>query len=932
MLARSLFVLALVFCLGSQPASAQRPGQKPPTGKPANKQPNKKDGQAKPGEKKEGADKKEAVESVKRPEKPPRPPDPREFEAKPDERGLVNFNFYGQSWPDLVQWLAKISNYSLDWQELPKDYVNITTSRPYTVPEIHDLFNRLLLERGFTMVKKGRILAVNRIEKIDPSLLVRVDDESELLDLPAHELVKITFHLPEKLKADQVAADIKFLLSPHAKVHPLVTTNRLLVIDAVINLREASQLINAEHLAAASHLVPTEFKVHFARADRVADQVMILLGLDPSTRRTPQELQVETQRLQLFRQMQQKGKDISKYLRKGDGPQVHLAVNHRNNSILANAPPAELKIIKRAIEQLDVPTGGLAAGATSASPAMSMGMKMEKYKLVAISPEAIVTALEEIGDLDPRTRFRTDVNARVVFAHATEADHLKIKSMIDNLDGTGRQLEVVWLRRLPAESVAATLHKLMVGEKEEDDNNRRGYYYFGYSRRNQNEVPKGEFRVDADVERNRLLLWANDAEMVEVRRFLEKLGEIPGRSGNPHTVRYIEPRTQEATVRLLEQLQKHWKGRNQLLIETPEPEAEEPTKTVIPPAEASLQVESPYRFAAQITTDKVENSGSGSGRQRAMNQGPPPITITVDREGRITLSSNDTVALDELEDLMNSLTPPAPNYEVFYLKYAFASMVTLNLEEYFEEEETFDTQDNWMRAWYGFDFESSKESGTGLSARKQLRFIYDFDTNSILVSNASPSQLETVRSLIDIYDKPPSEESISARSFQIFKLEFSQADAVAKTIKEVYRDLLSSKDKDFQNKGEQKQTSQTTNYYRISGSTDDNSKKTKVKASFEGALSVGVDPVSNTVIVSAQEEWMPSIARMIEYLDENARPDRTVAVQRVATSTSASSLQETLAKLFTEPEVSKTQDPNQKKNGQQQQGQANRQQGKNGQN
>ena len=86
-----------------------------------------------------------------------------------------------------------------------------------------------------------------------------------------------------------------------------MTTNRLLVIDLVANLREVSRLINSEHAAAIGNMVPREFTIRFARADHVADQVMILLGLDPSSRRTPQELQVEQQRLQLFSQMQQKG-------------------------------------------------------------------------------------------------------------------------------------------------------------------------------------------------------------------------------------------------------------------------------------------------------------------------------------------------------------------------------------------------------------------------------------------------------------------------------------------------------------------------------------------------------------------------------------------------------------------------------------------------
>ena len=98
--------------------------------------------------------------------------------------------------------------------------------------------------------------------------------------------------------------------------------------------------------------------------------------------------------------------------------------------------------------------------------------------------------------------------------------------------------------------------------------------------------------------------------------------------------------------------------------------------------------------------ERVTDHNSSHERQR----GDAPITITTTPDGRIMLQSKDTAALDELEDLIASLTPPAPDFKVFHLKYAMASMVTLNLEEYFKEETQFDTDENWMRAYYGFDF------------------------------------------------------------------------------------------------------------------------------------------------------------------------------------------------------------------------------------
>ena len=170
-----------------------------------------------------------------------------------------------------------------------------------------------------------------------------------------------------------------------------------------------------------------------------------------------------------------------------------------------------------------------------------------------------------------------------------------------------------------------------------------------------------------------------------------------------------------------------------------------------------------------------------------------------------------------------------------------------------------------------------------MGERQKIRFIYDFDTNSILVADASPAQLKVVETLIELYDVPPSEDSISARGFEMFTLKYSRAEDVATTIKEVFRDLLSSKDKDFENRGEKKEeNSQSRNFYRIVGTgTSDDKKPTKVRASLEGALSVGVDKIANAVIVSAQEEWMPTIAQMIEFLDNGAAPQTTVAVRQV---------------------------------------------------
>ncbi len=844
----------------------------------------------------------EKPDSIKRPTTPPRVPDPREFDVRPDKNSLVTFTFIGQPWPDVLQWLAIVSGRSLDWQELPNDYINFSIERPHSIPEVLDLFNRLLFDRGYTMVLRGEVMSIFKIKNLDPSLLRRVEDESELMDLPAHNFVKMTFQLPDQLKADKAAEDVKSLLSSHAKVQPLMATNRLLVIDIVANQREVSRLINSEHAGATGKVVPREFVMRYARADQVADQVMVLLGLDPSSRRTPQELQIEQQRLQLFTQMQQKGKEISKFLGKGPNESVFLAVNHRNNSIVVNAPPAEMGVVERAVIMLDVPSGSFAG-----VEAGSHQLFLRKYQLATIDPQAVVSALEELGFLHPGTQLKMDVKSKTIFASATVDDHEKISSMIDKLDGTGRQFEVIWLRRLPADSVAATIHGLMVGKEEKKDNSRRrSFFYSFYDQGREQEDDDKKFRVDADVENNRLLLWANEDELVEVRRFLVKLGELPGESGNPHTIRVLDARDKDATLRLIQQIRAAWPeiAPNELRIDGPDASAPPAASPAAAPDPSAAPI--PSDFGQRTTTPAVylaqykqtQNVTPGKAEVPAINLNrPAPVTMTIQDDGRIMLQSDDTAALDRLEDLMNQLAPPPKAYKVFFLKYALAGLVKLNLDEYFAEEGEFDTEDNWWRAWQGLDFEKQEDNGRGLAKRRPLRFITDPDTNSILVTNASPQQLRTVEELIEIYDRPPAEDSISARRFRIFKLRYARAAAVAKTIKEVYRDLLSAKDREFANSGEKQQASQTTNYYRVFGSSDENEKPKKIKTSFAGALSVGADEVSNTLIVSAQEEWMSSIAEMVEYLDAEAGPF-VPTVQVVSPGVSAEVLRDALARAF----------------------------------
>jgi type II secretory pathway component GspD/PulD (secretin) len=869
------------------------------------------------------------------------PADPNELKAKPDKDGLVEFSFHGQAWTDVLEWYAQIANCSLDWTELPADKLNLITQRKYTVDQTRDLLNRYLLARGFTMLRQGSVLSVMKIDKIEPSLVPRVEPD-DLEDHQLYDFVRVRFDLPAAMDPTKAVEDVKVLLNATPKVTPLLASKQVMVIDAVANCLAVRDLLYSQQMAEASDVRPEQFEIHNRRADYIADQIMIVLGLDPSSRKTPMELQLEQQRMQLMMQMQQQGKDISGMI-KQDGPQVFIAVDRRRNTVSVNAPPKEMEIIKRVVEQFDVPN--------FADDEPRDGMITKRYTTATVSSEAVVSALKEMADLSPLSQVQADQSSRTIFATGTAEDHKVIEGMLAKLDGSNRELRVIWLsRRTPADQVAGTIQALMTGDNQQDNSrNRYGGYYgyydpYGYGGRSQ-QSQSASFRIQADVDNNRLIVMATDTEFAQVTSMLEELGVITNqRSGNPDTFRVLEARDPRETQELLQRLKEAWGGKNELNINVAPPTEAPPAQTApratapttepastdededtlttevprataprrfwlaqyvdgVPAAEAGaegdaqdqlLGTELPESEPADAPTDSAAADAGAEASERAL----PPVNLTVTPDGRIVISSADPMALDQLEDLLAELAPPAQDFKVYKLNNTDCFDVYLNLRDYFEDELADDSTTSMLRRFSGME-----EEAATLGKRRKLRFIYDPPTNTVLVQNASPAQLQTIDELVKIYDQSAPEDAIRQRRTTIVQIQYSRAQDIATAVKEVYRDLLSSKDKEFQNNrnnGDQRGGGRRQEiFYRLPGS--ENSKSAPVKVAFEGALSIGVDEISNTLIVSAEEQILNDVVTIVKNLDEEARPDTVVQVHRITGSLDAEELEDALETALSQP-------------------------------
>ena len=832
---------------------------------------------------------KEAKETIVRGNDPPGAPDPRELEASPDENGRVRFSFHGQPWPAVLQWLANVSDLSLDWRELPNDYLNLTTQRAYTLDEARDLINRHLQARGYTLLLSGEVLSVFKLDKIEPSLVPRVTEE-DLYDLQPHDIVKLTFDLPAGLDPAKAVEDVKQALSPHAKAMPLAATKRILLIDTVINLRMVSSLLNAERLEVEGQVVPKEFVLNHVQASEIIDILYVVLGLDPNSRPSQMDLQIQQKKLEILQQMSQRGKDIAKMLQP-DGPKVYLAYNKQRNSVLANAPPEQMAIIERTIKSLDVPSTDQASGSIADSG--SSLRTLERYRLKEIKPDSLLNTLNEIGNLSPRAELRADNSSKILFARCTAADHAKIADLVEELDSTDFVVKVFQLRRYPADAVAGTIGAILIKPPEKKERNNSSYYWFGGRRQEEEEKPQTELRVDADTENNRLIARGTQQQIEEVTNLLIQLGEPIGTDGRQSNVRVLGTLGKEQTERLLKQLQEAW------------PSVGDGTELILP--EIDEQNSSPDSRDSESRDTTASNDLkstfrllSHADKSQQDQQSDEQIKLSVDQRGRLIISGNNQTALNQLEELIVAMVPEPPRFKVFPVEHLRADYIVDMLEIYYEEEVNQGKGEDILDWWGRVRETGSKDEGpVRLSKRRRLRFLHEQTSNTVLVANAPSEMLKEIKTLIDSWDKPPIDDAVLSRQTEAIRIRYSKASKIAATIKEVYRDLLSRGDKEFDTKEEKARGGDRRLLTSIKFSDGSAYQSTKpIYIGFDGVLSVGADDTANVLVISASSEIFHSVVQMVRVLDEEARPREEIRVVELDGSVSAKAMKAALSRAL----------------------------------
>ncbi len=925
---------------GAMVPGAMPPGQSPPPGTAAPAS-----GDAKPA----GADAKGPAEPIKRKSEPPDPPNKREFDVKPDEQGMLQFQFRNQGWPELMRWLAEVSGMSLDWQELPGDYLNIATQRKHTLDEARDLFNRHLLARGFTMLEFDGTIQVLKTKGINAALVPKIDPE-KLGSLPPNRFVRVSFSL-NSLIAEEVAKELAPLVSNNGVLNALASTNRLEAMDAAGNLSELFRILNEEQSQAAQESLAREFELEHVRTVEVREQLMQFLGIESkkkgggggSPEQQMMEMQQQAMMMQQQQQMMQQGGGAAPPSKKKS--EIFIVSNIRRNSVIVHAPPDKMAIIASFINRVDVPN-------EKADSLQSLEARSKVYRLASLDPAQFIASLVSLDALEPTTQLIPDDKNNAIIAHASLSDHYTITKMLERLDGSARDVEVIQLRRLKAEDVAGTI-KFLMGpeEKKEDKSSRRNFFYYDpFGGNDKKESSKDAFRVAANSQDNQVLIWANEIERAEVMKLLIKLGELPPEGGNQSRIRVIDANRSPETKEYLKRLQEAWSRISPTPLELPNDDQFEKQSKKVPGAEDSSEEGSEQdedrepakknpeedkitlrrpstrdenlerlgipqgrlsnmSFASSQADDDNDNKDGESEAKAPKQPTKAPIRISFDERGNLVLIGDDPEALSKLEQIMIDNAPPKRGYEVFIIKNSKPSWIKWSLEDYYKEDKKEPNERDGLYRWiFDMEQEEKKPDDPQLGKKRKMRFIPDNDTNTLVVVGADDAEIKTIEALIKLWDVPEKTNKQRLRYSKLMKIEFSDADAIVEAIKDAYRDLLSTNDKAFQKEAGDGKGSEGKESKRSESS--DSVFDGAMNFSFSGRLSLGVDKVTKTIIVSAEgEDLLKLVCEMITELDEAAKPSGSVEILKLDGSNSKA-MEKALTALSRANKGRKEQDPN----------------------
>ncbi|MBM4000804.1 MAG: hypothetical protein FJ297_14910 [Planctomycetes bacterium] len=157
--------------------------------------------------------------------------------------GKLRFNFRQQKWPDVLDWFARQGDLSLVMDTAPPGLFTYSDSRDYSPAEAIDLLNSVLQSKGFTLLRKEKMLIVVDVSQGIPFEMAPRVAVTELDSRGRFEIVTIEIPLGGR-NVDACLSAVKELVGSHGRVTPLASVGKLLVTESAGKLKAINEVVS----------------------------------------------------------------------------------------------------------------------------------------------------------------------------------------------------------------------------------------------------------------------------------------------------------------------------------------------------------------------------------------------------------------------------------------------------------------------------------------------------------------------------------------------------------------------------------------------------------------------------------------------------------------------------------------------------------------
>lgn len=775
-------------------------------------------------------------------------PRPNQSTAKASGDGKLTFNFRYQPWQDVLDWFAQQSDLSLVLESPPSGTFNYSDSRRYTPAEALDVLNSVLLTKGYTLVRRDRMLVLVNLEDGIPPNLVTDVPLAELDQRGEYELVRVLFRV-RNMTPEAASEEVSRMVGPQGSVVVLPRAGMLQVTETAGRIRAIRKVIEAIERPDTSELGGIRpYELKFATAVSILPVLRQMLGMAEDGFSTPEGT-------------------------------LQLAVdNSTGTRLLAYGTPEMMDRLEEVLKLVDVP--GAARGPIDQ-------LQLEVYPVTHANPEAALLVLQTLLADEPGTRLATDPETGNLIALATTANHATIRATLAQMSEDARQIEVIPLANVEPQLALLSVTKL-----------------FGLSTGEEAD-PRAPI-VDVDLSTDSLLVRGTKAQIEQIRALLGQMGESGESmfsSSEQGNVRML-PLTASESRAALEQLDRIWPTLRSNPIQIVSPataiRSYRPAEQDTPQSNRSEapEIENMFRFdtapAEQQPLDRGARVPGGvraklavyqdvgdnaSGAQEPEGNVPAPsntagkpgspILVAPGPNG-LLIASDDLEALEAFERLLQASTmqtgTSGREYAVFYLKHAKAATAAAILGDIFGA--SGGTGDSLMGGIAdaalgdiggGLMGDLLGLGGTGPStgfSAAGVDIVTDARLNALIVY-ARPDDIDMVFRLLQILDQRIGPMDVEAGGVaRLIPVVNTSAEQVAAVVKEIYADRLEG------GGGRQPSPEDLMRMLRNSGRGGGEADSQEPEK-----MTVGVDARSNSLVVRAPDALFYEVQALVEKLD-----------------------------------------------------------------